>query len=64
MAAGHLETCLRLDANNASAKYQLGRLYLKMGKRKEGESLLSQVRGQRSQQAEEDKKPRIGLVRE
>jgi thioredoxin-like negative regulator of GroEL len=55
---------LRLDPNNASAKYQLGRLYLKMGKHKEGESLLSQVKGQRSQQAEEDKKPRIGLVRE
>ena len=64
MAAGHLETCLRLDPNNASAKYQLGRLYLKMGKPKEAESLLSQVKGQRSQQAEEDKKPRIGLVRE
>jgi superkiller protein 3 len=64
MAAEQFETCLRLNPKDAAAMYQLGRLYLKMGKRTEGESLLSQAKEQRFQEADEDQRPRVELVRQ
>lgn len=63
LAVKQFETCLRLDPQGDSAKYQLGRLLLRMGKREEGEKLLAQVNEQELQEEKEENKSRIQLVR-
>ncbi len=62
-AVKQFETCLRLDPQSASAKYQLGRRLLRMGKREEGEKLLGQVNEQVLQEEKEENTSRIQLVR-
>jgi len=59
LAAKNFETALRLNPQHVAAKYQLGRLYVSLGKREDGQNLLSQVNEQR---AEMERKPKIILM--
>jgi tetratricopeptide (TPR) repeat protein len=54
-AAKQFQTSLRLDPQYVSAKYQLGRLLLRMGKREDGGKLLAEVTDQKLK--EEEKEP-------
>jgi tetratricopeptide (TPR) repeat protein len=63
LAEKNLLTCLRLDPQHLSAKYSLGRLYLKTGRRVQGRALIDAF--QRQQQAEKVKtqqKPSLQLA--
>ena len=59
LAAKNFQTALRLNPRHDAAKYQLGRLYVGLGKREEGQKLLSQVNEQR---AEMERRPKIILM--
>jgi len=59
LAAKNFEAVLRLNPQHVAAKYQLGRLYLSLGRREDGHNLLSQVNEQR---AEMERKPKIILM--
>jgi tetratricopeptide (TPR) repeat protein len=50
LAEANLLACLRLDPHHLSAKYSLGRLYLKTGRQAEGRALIDAF--ERQQQAE------------
>ena len=60
-AIKEFQTCLRLDPDHVSAKYQLGRLLLRIGRREEGKRLLAQVKDQKVQD-EQEREPTL-LVR-
>ncbi len=54
-AAKNLEEALRLDPKHVAAKYLLGRLYLSLGRQKDGRTLLQEVRQEKSQNLTEDR---------
>ena len=62
-AARNFETAIRLDPTNDAAKYQLARLHLKTGQREEGSQLMREIRQAKADQLEEERKPRLGVVR-
>jgi hypothetical protein len=55
-----LVTCLRVDPNHVGAEYTLGRLYMKSGRKAEGQALIDKFESQQeAEKVKEQSRPRI-----
>lgn len=59
----HFESALRADPMDDASKYQLARLYLREGRTEEGRALMQEVREQKAETLEAERRPRPGVVR-
>jgi len=63
LAEKNLLTCLRLDPQHLSAKYSLGRLYLKTGRQPQGRALIDAFESQKqAEKAKTQQKPSLQLA--
>jgi tetratricopeptide (TPR) repeat protein len=63
LAEKNLLACLRLDPQHLSAKYSLGRLYLKTGRRVQGQALIDAfARQQQAEKVKAQQKPSLQLA--
>ena len=60
LAEANLVTCLRVDPNHVGAEYTLGRLYMKSGRKAEGQALIDKFENQQeAEKVKEQSRPRI-----
>jgi tetratricopeptide (TPR) repeat protein len=60
LAEENLVACLRIDPNHVGAEYTLGRLYMKAGRKAEGQVLIDRFENQQqAEKAKEQSRPRI-----
>lgn len=59
----HFESALRADPMDDASKYQLARLHLREGRTEEGRELMQEVRQQKAEALEAERRPRPGVVR-
>lgn len=60
LAEENLVACLRIDPNHVGAEYTLGRLYMKSGRRAEGQALIDKFESQQAtEKVKEQSRPRI-----
>ena len=60
LAEENLVVCLRIDPNHVGAEYTLGRLYMKAGRRAEGQALIDRFEHQQqAEKVKEQSRPRI-----
>ena len=60
LAEEYLARCLKIDPKHGPAEYALGRLYLKEGKREQGQKLLADyVSLQEAEKIKEQRTPRV-----
>ena len=62
-ALSHFEAAMRADPADDAAKYQVARLHLKAGRAEQGRRLMREVREQKADVLEAERKPRPGVVR-
>ena len=63
LAERALQKCLKLNPNHIPAQYSLARLYLRTGRKKQGEALLAHFKiQQRSEELEQQKQLRIDIA--
>ena len=62
LSIANFETALQLDPTDVAAKYQLARLYLKVGNQKDGERLMAEVEKEKADKLVEERKPQIMVV--
>jgi tetratricopeptide (TPR) repeat protein len=64
LAEENLVACLRVDPNHAGAEYTLGRLYMKAGRKAEGQALIDRFESQQqAAKVKEQSRPRIAAAR-
>jgi tetratricopeptide (TPR) repeat protein len=60
LAEENLVACLRIDPNHVGAEYTLGRLYMKSGRKAEGQALIDKFQSQQeAEKVKEQGRPRI-----
>jgi tetratricopeptide (TPR) repeat protein len=60
LAEENLVACLRIDPNHVGAEYTLGRLYMKAGRKAEGQALIDRFENQQqAEKVKEQSRPRI-----
>ncbi len=60
LAEENLVACLRVDPNHVGAEYTLGRLYMKSGRKAEGQALIDKFESQQeAEKVKEQSRPRI-----
>jgi len=60
LAEENLIACLRVDPNHVGAEYTLGRLYMKSGRKAEGQALIDKFESQQeAEKVKEQSRPRI-----
>ena len=60
LAEDNLVACLRIDPNHVGAEYTLGRLYMKSGRKAEGQALIDKFESQQAaEKVKEQSRPRI-----
>ncbi len=62
-ARTHFESALRTDPTDDASKYQLARLHLREGRTEVGRRLMREVREQKAEMLEAERRPRPGVVR-